>query len=147
MKNIQERLGFGRIVIAVAIVVIVVGVAWYNSASKAGAAEDVGRLVGNWSGDSVCVDRKSACQDEKVVYRISGYAGDPTRVKIQADKIVDGKPVTMGVEDYRIDHELGVLSHEDEHGVWKITVNGNRLDGTMTVGGAPFRRLTLKKDE
>jgi hypothetical protein len=39
------------------------------------------------------------------------------------------------------------LSHEDEHGAWKIVVNGNRLDGTMTVNGAQFRKLTLKKDE
>jgi hypothetical protein len=147
MKNIQERLGLGRIVIGLAILVIVVAVARYNSASKAGAAEDLGRLAGNWSGDSICVDRQSACHDEKVVYRISIYQGDTTRVKIQADKIVDEKPVTMGAEDYKFDRELGVLSHEDEHGAWKIVVNGNRLDGTMTVNGAQFRKLTLKKDE
>lgn len=147
MKNIQERFGFARVAIAIGIVLIAVAVTQYHSASNATAAEGVARLVGNWSGDSTCVDKQSACHDEKVVYRISAYADDSTRVKIQGDKIVNGQPVTMGTADYKFDQEMGVLSHEDEHGAWKITVNGNRLDGTMTVNGAAFRKLALKKDD
>lgn len=82
------------------------------------------------------------------MYRISVYPDDPARVKIQGDKLVNGQPVTMGTSDYSYDREKGILRHEDQYGSWTITVKGNTMDGTMmTAGNAPFRHLTLKKDE
>jgi len=106
------------------------------------------RLAGNWSGDSICLDRQSACHDEKVVYRITLYPDDAARVKIQGDKIVSGQPVTMGVSDYKWDRTAHILTHDDQFGAWKITVKEKTMDGIMTSpAGKPFRHLTLKKDE
>jgi len=105
-------------------------------------------LAGNWSGDSICLDRQSACHDENVVYRITLYPDDAARVKVQGDKIVNGQAVTMGVSDYKWDRSTQTLTHEDQFGAWKITVKENTMDGIMTsAAGKPFRHLTLKKDE
>lgn len=111
-------------------------------------ADDRAKLAGNWSGDSICLDRQSACHDEKVVYRISLYPNDATRVKVQGDKIVNGRAVTMGTDDYKWDEKTNTMTHDDQYGAWKIVVKGNTMDGMMTSpAGTPFRHLTLKKDE
>jgi hypothetical protein len=111
-------------------------------------ADDGAKLAGNWSGDSICLDRQSACHDEKVIYRIALYPNDAARVKVQGDKIVNGQPVTMGVSDYKWNREKNTLTHEDQFGAWKIVVKGNTMEGTMTSPAkTPFRHLTLKKDE
>jgi hypothetical protein len=118
------------------------------AAFGAGRADDGVKLAGNWSGDSICLDRQSACHDEKVIYRIALYPNDAARVKVQGDKIVNGQAVTMGVSDYVWDREKNLLTHEDQFGGWKILVKGNTMDGTMTSpGGKQFRHLILKKDE
>jgi hypothetical protein len=118
------------------------------AAFGAGRADDGAKLAGIWSGDSICLDRQSACHDEKVIYRIALYPNDAARVKVQGDKIVNGQPVTMGVSDYKWDSEKNTLTHEDQFGAWKIVVKGNTMEGTMTSPAkTPFRHLTLKKDE
>jgi hypothetical protein len=111
------------------------------------AADDRAKLAGNWPGDSICLDRQSACHEEKVVYRIALYPSDTTRVKVQGDKIVNGRAVTMGVGDYNWDEKKNELTHEDQFGAWKIVVKGDTMDGMMTSpAGTAFRHLTLKKD-
>jgi hypothetical protein len=118
------------------------------AAFGAGRADDGVKLSGNWSGDSICLDRQSACRDEKVIYRIASYPNDSSRVKVQGDKVVNGQAVTMGVSDYMWDGEKNLLTHEDQFGAWKILVKGNTMDGTMTSPAkTPFRHLTLTKDE
>jgi len=113
-----------------------------------GRANEATELAGNWSGDSICLDRQSGCHDEKVIYRIALYPNDAARVKIQGDKVVNGQAVTMGVSDYMWDGEKNTLTHEDQFGAWKIVVKGNTMDGTMTSpAGKKFRHLTVKKDE
>src|SRR5438477_9370336 len=47
-------------------------------------------LAGDWTGESICVGDNPSCHDEKIVYHISIDPTDPTKVKIAADKIVDG---------------------------------------------------------
>jgi len=109
-------------------------------------ADDGTKLAGNWSGDSICLDGQSACHDEKVIYRISLYPDDSTRVKVQGDKIVNGQAVTMGVGDYKWDEKTTTLTHDDQFGAWKIVVKGDAMDGVMTSpAGTPFRHLILKK--
>jgi hypothetical protein len=139
MRELRKRCEVWRIIV---VVIIALG-----TIAPIFAAQDVAKLVGNWSGDSICLDRQSACHDEKVVYRISAYPDDPARVKIQADNIVNGQPVTMGTGDYSYDREKGILRHEDQYGSWTITVKGNTMDGTMSRDNTPFRHLTLKKEE
>jgi hypothetical protein len=58
-------------------------------------ADDSG-LVGDWRGASICVVRDSACRDEDSLYHVTKLAGKPGWFFMKLDKIVDGKPVTMG---------------------------------------------------
>src|SRR2546423_12053479 len=71
--------------------------------SKAGDTiiDGSANLVGNWTGESICVGPFPACHDEKVVYRIQRAPDAKGNVSITADKIVDGKPELMGVLDFK----------------------------------------------
>src|SRR5437879_9166643 len=52
--------------------------------------------VGVWRGESMCAGDSSSCKDEKVVYYVEAVADKPNAMFIRADKIVDGKAITMG---------------------------------------------------
>src|SRR6478672_8928017 len=83
-----------------------------------------GEIVGTWSGSSVCSDRQAApsCNDEKVVYEIKASSGKPDTVLVAADKIVDGKRVSMGDLEFTRDAKSGSWTSESEtprfHGLW-----------------------------
>src|SRR5215470_17161761 len=51
--------------------------------------------VGDWRGMSICQVKPSGCHDEDSLYHFKKLA-KPGTFELQADKIVDGKPVTMG---------------------------------------------------
>lgn len=65
----------------------------------------VDEIVGTWSGSSVCVDRQAApaCNDEQVVYEINANPGKPDTVTAKADRVVDGKRVSMGALEFTHD--------------------------------------------
>lgn len=145
--------------VAVAIVVMTITVASMFAAS-AGAAGGVrlfdgeSKLVGNWTGESICVGDNPSCHDEKVIYHISKAAsGEAGKFTIAADKIVNGKPELMGVLDFKYDEGKGTLVGEFQnaryHGVWEYTVKGNVMEGTLSLlpGKTIVRRAKLKKDE
>lgn len=112
-------------------------------------------IVGTWSGSSVCVDRKAApaCNDEQVVFEISGSAGKPKTVTVKADKVVDGKRVSMGVLEFTHDAKSGSWTSEFEtprvHDLWRLTVNRAMLTGTLTSipSRAIVRKIDLRKDK
>lgn len=112
-------------------------------------------IVGIWSGSSVCVDRKAApaCNDEQVVFEISGSAGKPKTVTVKADKVVDGKRVSMGVLEFTHDAKSGSWTSEFEtprvHDLWRLTVNRAMLTGTLTSipSRAIVRKIDLRKDK
>ncbi len=52
--------------------------------------------LGDWSGESVFVVQDSACRDEDSLYHVTKLAGKPGWFSMKLDKIVDGKPVTIG---------------------------------------------------
>ena len=66
-------------------------------------------LAGTWRGDSICAAEASACHDERVVYYIRDVPNRPNQVVVQADKIVDGKPITMGTGEWEYDRAGGTL--------------------------------------
>ena len=74
----------------------------------------VDEIVGTWSGSSVCVDRQAApaCNDEQVVYEINASPGKPNTVTNKADKVVDGKRVSMGVLEFPRDAKNGRWTSE-----------------------------------
>ncbi len=63
-----------------------------NSAS--GGAEQ--KLAGTWRGESLCVEKGTACHDEIAVYRIATIAGKPGTLMVSGGKVVDGKEIVMG---------------------------------------------------
>src|SRR5437763_6306516 len=100
-------------------------------------AQPVSSLVGDWSGESICVGEIGACHDEQVVYHISVDAADATKVKIGADKIVDGKPDFMGDIFLKYDAArntlIGNLESPHFRAVWEFTVKGNIMWGTLSL--------------
>jgi len=123
-----------------------------SSASSAMTTRDGSNLVGNWTGDSICVGPFPACRDEKVIYRIPDAPDASGKVTITADKIVNGKPESMGVLDFKYDPEKNTLicdfTRGNTHGLWEFTVKGNTMEGTLVVlpEKTLARRVRLKKD-
>lgn len=114
--------------------------------------DDGANLVGNWTGESICVGPFPACHDEKVVYRIQRAPDAKGNVSITADKIVNGKPELMGVLDFKYDPEKSTLvcdfTRGNTHGLWEFTVKGDSMEGTLVVlpDKTLARRVKLKKD-
>ena len=139
------------VIAGIALSTIFVGAIVWDVGSK--AADDGSKLVGNWTGESICTDAFPACHDEKVVYRIKEPPDRTGKVTITADKIVDGKPETMGVLDFKYDGEKGTLVCEftrgNTHGLWEFTVKEDTMEGTLIVlpDKTLARRVKLKKEK
>jgi len=114
--------------------------------------DDGSSLVGNWTGDSICVGSRPACHDERVSYRIAKAPDASGNVTITADKIVNGKPELMGVLDFKFDSEKQTLvcdfTRGNTHGLWEFTVEGNAMEGTLIVlpDKTLVRRVKVKKE-
>jgi hypothetical protein len=116
---------------------------------------DDNQLFGDWSGESKCVGTNPSCHDEIVVYHISQSKLDPKKVLISADKIVDGKPDWMGDFDCDYDREKQTLRAEFKiprtggTGVWEFKIDGDKMDGTLTVlpENEVGRRVKLTKNK
>jgi len=109
-------------------------------------------IVGTWRGTSVCVDLVAhpACHDEVVVYEVTGPAADGT-VRLQADKIVEGKREPMGELTFRFAADTGTWVADFERprmrGRWSLRVEDTRMAGTLASlpDGKVARRVSLKK--
>jgi hypothetical protein len=112
-------------------------------AAVAGAAIQKPSLSGDWSGESICVGEIGACQDEQVVYHVTVDPADAKKVKIAADKLVNGKPEFMGDVDLKYDARhntlTGDLQTQRFHGVWEFTVKGDLMWGTLSL--LPEKRI------
>ena len=119
----------------------------FLSASAAAPAPEYSAVAGVWRGESSCVSKDPACHNETVVYYIKEVPDHPDVVEIQADKIVDGKPVTMGTGEWLYDRERHTLVWQTPRQAWRLEVDGDRIAGTLTLfDGTLFRKLTLRKD-
>ncbi len=81
-----------------------------------------------------------------VIYRIQKL---PARghVTISADKIVNGRAINMGSLEFHYDQQLKIWMCQYSQGVWRLTVQGAKVDGTLTEpDGTLFRQITLRKD-
>lgn len=110
------------------------------------AAPRISDLVGDWAGTSLCQVKPSPCHDEHVVFRFSQPHQD--KITVQADKIVDGKPVTMGVSEWTYDKSTGTLTWHIPRGDWKLIVSDSTMDGILIVpDNVVFRKIHLKKSK
>jgi hypothetical protein len=106
------------------------------------------KLAGTWRGDSLCVEKGTACHDEAAVYRIAAIAGKPGYLLVSGGKVVDGKEIVMGTGEWRYDSTKQTLSVELPRGVITLNADGDKLEGTFTLPDKTvLRRITLKKAE
>jgi hypothetical protein len=117
------------------------------SAQSAKPAADSSALVGDWRGDSICVVRPSACNDEKALYHFKKLGDQPNRFSLQADKIVNGQAEEMGAMECSYAPEKHALTCSTPKLVLHLTLKGKNLDGTMNLSdGTLWRNISLKKD-
>ena len=118
-----------------------------------GAGAQTTSLAGDWTGESICFGNNSSCHDEKVVYHLSVDPSDSTKVKIAANKIVDGKLEWMGDIYLKYDAAKQTLTGELENsrfkGVWEFTVKGNVMEGGLSIlpDRATGRKIRVQKNE
>jgi hypothetical protein len=112
------------------------------------ASAELSGLAGTWRGDSVCATEASACHNERVVYYIKDVPNSPKLVFIQADKIVEGKPITMGTGEWQYDRVKSTLEWRMPKQVWLLKITGSRMEGTLKLmDGTVLRSMSLNKDE
>jgi hypothetical protein len=112
------------------------------------AADDESSIAGIWRGDSICVQKNTACRDEVAVYRVSTILGKHGYVYVSGGKVVDGKEVVMGSGEWRFDASTRTLSTELPLGNIVLAVNGDKMQGTFTLHDKTvLRRITLKKEQ
>jgi hypothetical protein len=120
-------------------------------AAPAPRGDDGSKLVGDWEGESKCGAGFPSCRDEHVVYHVAKPPDAAGNVSIAADKIVDGKPVPMGVIELKYDGEKhtlrGELKNTRYSGVWEFKVEGDTMEGTLTMlpEGKVARRMKVRK--
>ena len=108
-------------------------------------ADDESQIFGEWKGESIVVAKSSAAKDEVQVWHIS-KSKEPGKVRIRADRIVNGRSITMGVSDWDYDKTKKTITWKTRLGVWQLTADGNTMRGTLTLTDKTvFRRVSLKK--
>ena len=148
-----RRLKIVAFVISMALIIASLFATESGAQNKHDDADNREKLIGDWTGESICQGYRPACHDEKVVYHISKTPDKPDTVTLAADKIVDGKPEQMGVLEFKYDSEKGTLTSDftrgNTHGLWELTVKGDTMEGTLiilpdkTIG----RRVKVKKEK
>jgi hypothetical protein len=107
--------------------------------------DDESPLFGDWKGESIVVAKGSAAKDEVVVWHIS-KAKEPGKVRVTADKIVNGQSITMGTGDWDYDKSKKTITWKNKVGVWKLSVDGDTMKGTLTLADRTvFRRVSLQR--
>lgn len=103
-------------------------------------------VAGTWRGESICTVKNSPCHDEQVVYHATEPDG-AGKFKIQADKIVNGRPEDMGTLDCTFDSKASKITCPIPKGVFEFVVEGSRMTGTLKLpDGTLFRRISLAKE-
>jgi hypothetical protein len=107
--------------------------------------DDESQIFGEWKGESIVVAKSSAAKDEVQVWHIS-KAKEPRKVRVKADRIANGRSITMGVSDWDYDKTKKTITWKTRLGVWQLTADGNTMRGTLTLTDKTvFRRVSLKK--
>ena len=117
------------------------------------ARSQTSSLAGDWSGQSICGAGNPSCHDEYVVYHVSVDPLDASKVKIAADKIVDGKLEWMGDIWLKYDASKQTLTGDLQNtrfkGGWEFVVKGNFIEGTLSIinpDKTVARRIRVQKN-
>jgi hypothetical protein len=102
--------------------------------------------LGEWRGMSVCQVKPSGCHDEDSLYRFRTVGRRDGEFELQADKIVDGKPVTMGTSPCTHNASGQLICRVSESATLSFDVRGNEMQGVFKMrNGTIWRKLTLKR--
>jgi hypothetical protein len=111
-------------------------------------ASDGKILIGDWRGESSCVVKQSSCHDEDSLYHIAENPAKAGWFSLKADKIVDGKPITMGTSDCSLDPVNHAIRCDTSSAALYLELRGTLLQGNMTLkDGTLWRKLDLRKVE
>ena len=105
--------------------------------------------VGIWRGESRCVVRPSACNDETALYRIASNARAQDRLTLSAGKIVDSREVSMGSSEcsYTVKTQVIACSLPNGNSL-HLEVTGDTIEGTYTLrDGTLWRNISLHRAE
>jgi len=103
--------------------------------------------AGDWRGTSLCQVHPSPCNDEQAAYHISA-AGNGFHMVM--NKIVGGEEQGMGTLEASYDGPSATLAgtthdRQGRPGEWRFVLAGDRLSGTLTVGGIVYRRIEVRR--
>ena len=94
------------------------------------------KILGNWHGSSICVDKKTdpACKDEEVIYTVVPIDSIPNAVFFHAFKVIKGTPEPMG--DFTLAYSDSVHFWSVEfsgrlRARWSFQINDTLLNGTL----------------
>jgi len=114
-------------------------------ACHAASIADADGIGGDWTGESICTVHPSPCHDEHVIYHIT-EPDSAGKLQIRADKIVDGKPESMGTLDCTFDRQHSSIACPINQGVWEFAVAGSNMTGTLKhPDGTVFRKVSVHK--
>lgn len=117
-----------------------------SQAPTTGDKEVTSAIVGDWHGESVCVVKPGSCRDEESLYTFSICNQQPDRFILKADKIVDGKRITMGTPACICEFHEQSLQCRLPAAVIQFVVTANQMQGEMKLqDGTLWRKLSLKK--
>lgn len=112
------------------------GVLFLPALTVSGQHNDLAKILGDWSGESICVGGNNPnCNDEQVVYHITPSKTDAKKLTLNADKIVNGKPEPMGELEMTYDPARQTLTCDLQnprfHMLWEFTIKGKQMWGVL----------------
>lgn len=139
--------------IVIGILLIIASTFSTGARVQQGKPDDLSNLLGDWTGESICTDKgRSACHDEQVIYHITKLS-EPNKVRLAADKMVNGRPEEMYVQEFTYDPArrtlVGEFQNARYHGLWEYNVKGNTMEGTLSLlpERTVVRRINVRKKE
>ena len=109
------------------------------SAALAQSPQAAPNPIGVWRGTSLCLVHPSACNDERVVYRITRMRA-PDSLSLDAQKIVNGQAQDMGILACRVTTSGAQVTCTIPHGTWRFSIRGDSLVGELRQpDGTKFR--------
>lgn len=114
------------------------------------AAASPDPIAGTWEGTSLCQVKPSPCHDEHALYRFTALDGG--RYRIDAYKVVGGKPDFMGPIEVTLDAggtdlDGPLVSNGKAQGRMHLKRAGTHMSGRMTLpDGTLFRLIELTRD-
>ena len=104
-------------------------------------------LAGIWKGDAVCATETPSCETERIVLSITDITDKPGYVLIRAERIADGKTISLGAGESQYNRAQHTLVMQAEQRVWTLTVTGEHIEGTLALpDNTVLRRLALRKE-